>query len=188
MEWGGWRDDAREWCQGKHWEWRAPLLAYLGYAGFRTLTNPEYSSLFSGITFGIHELGHVLMSFAGEFLMMAGGSLFQILAPIAAAFIFLRQRDYFGITVAFSWLSLSLFELARYIGDSRAQQLPLLGLTSDPQHDWHYLLSKLGMLESDLFLAGFTRVVGTMIFTASLLAGVWLCLQMNQFSRFRKRA
>ena len=188
MEWEGWRDDALEWCQGKRWEWRAPLLAYLGYAGFRTLANPEYSSLFSGINFGIHELGHVLISFAGEFLMMAGGSIFQVVAPLAAALIFLRQRDYFGIAVAFSWLSLSLFELARYIGDARAQQIPLLGLTSDPQHDWHYLLSKLGMLQSDLLFAGLTRLVGVMILIVSLLIGVWLCLQMSQLARYGKRA
>jgi hypothetical protein len=187
MDWEGWRYDALEWCQGKHWGWRAPLPAYFAYAGFRTLTNPEYGSLFSGITFGIHELGHLLLSFGGQFLMMAGGSIFQLIAPLAAALIFVRQRDYFGATVASSWFSLSLFELARYIGDARAQQLPLLGLSSDPQHDWHYLLSKFGMLESDTLLAGFSRFFGVVILAASVFCGTWLCVQMAQFQHMRKK-
>src|SRR5258706_6031435 len=125
------------------------MLVYVLYAGFRMTVEPRNGTWFSGITFGIHELGHVVFSFLGEFIGVAGGSLAQLLAPAAAALVLLRQRDYFGLTVAAAWLSFSLSELAIYINDARAQQLDLVGLTPDPLHDWHYLLSKMGLLKFD---------------------------------------
>src|SRR5689334_13402464 len=60
-------DEARAECAGKWWQWRAPLLAYLLWAGIQYWRDPDYSSLFGGLTFGIHELGHVVMSWGGHF-------------------------------------------------------------------------------------------------------------------------
>jgi len=139
---------------------------------------PRWGTIFSGITFGIHELGHVVFSFLGEFLGVAGGSLAQLLAPAAAGALLLRQRDYCGLAVAAAWLSFSLSELAIYIADARAQQLDLLGLTSDPLHDWHYLLSKMGLLKFDGTIAFATRGVGFVILVGSLALGIWLLVTM----------
>ena len=172
------RDDAQEWCVGRSWIWRAPILLYLSYAGFRLTLEPRQGTIFSGITFGIHELGHVVFSFLGEFISVAGGSLAQLLAPAAAGFILLRQRDYFGMAVAGAWLSFSLSELSIYIGDARAQQLVLLGLTSDPLHDWHYLLLKMGLLKFDGSLAFATRGLGFLILGGSVVLGIWLLVTM----------
>jgi len=172
------REDAMEWCRGRYWIWRAPLLAYLAYAGVQHMRFIYYSSLFGGITFGIHELGHVIFSFLGQFIGVAGGSLAQLLAPLAAGAILLRQRDYYGVSVAGSWLSFSLYNLATYIADARAQELPLLGLTDDPIHDWHYLLTQTGLLNYDTILAFLTRCLGFAVLTASLALGAWLCWVM----------
>ncbi|MCI0490423.1 MAG: hypothetical protein L0229_27835 [Blastocatellia bacterium] len=172
------REDATDWSRGKSWIWRAPVLLYFAYTGARHTIDPYYGSIFSGITFGIHELGHVLFSFLGEFAMVAGGSFCQLAAPIAAGIILLRQRDYFGTAVTGAWLSLSLYNLAVYIGDARAQQLPLLGLTDDPMHDWHYLLSKMGLLALDTKIAFLTRGIAFLVLLASLVLGAWLCFMM----------
>jgi hypothetical protein len=174
----GFRDDAIEWCVGRSWIWRAPILLFLGYIGFRLVFDPYRGTIFSGITFGIHELGHVIFSFLGTFIGVAGGSLAQLLAPVAAGLVLLRQRDYFGVAVAGAWLSFSLYDLAIYVGDARARQLPLLGLTSDPLHDWHYLLSRMGLLKYDTGLAFATRSVGFLILMGSLALGGWLCWRM----------
>ena len=139
---------------------------------------PRWGTIFSGITFGIHELGHVVFSFLGEFIGVAGGSLAQLLAPAAAGLLLLRQRDYFGLAVAAAWLSFSMSELAIYIADARAQQLDLLGLTSDPLHDWHYLLSKTGLLKFDGTIAFATRGSGFVILVGSLALGIWLLVTM----------
>lgn len=174
------RDDAKNWCVGRTWLWRAPILLFLGYSGFRLVLDPARGTIFSGITFGIHELGHVIFSILGEFIGIAGGSFSQVLAPAGAAYILLRQRDYFGVAVAGAWLSFSLYDLSVYIGDARVQQIPLLGLTGDPVHDWHYLLSKMGLLKFDTVFALVTRAVGIVLLTGSLVLGLWLCLRMSR--------
>ncbi len=108
------RADAREWCAGRSWAWRAPILAYLAYAGLRHLGDATYSSWFGGITFGIHELGHVVMGWAGHFITAAGGSAWQVALPAMCTFALLRQRDYFGVAVGACWTSCS--RLYRLIG------------------------------------------------------------------------
>jgi hypothetical protein len=121
-----------EWCRGRWWIARAALLLYLAYTGIRYLADPMYGSLFSGITLGIHELGHVVLAWSPRFLEALGGSLFQVAAPAAAGYVLYRQPDYFGVSVAGCWLSYSLFSLGTYIGDARAQELPLVGLSENP--------------------------------------------------------
>ncbi len=128
-------DDAADWARGRWWLPRLLLLLYLAYAAFKHFRDPEYSTfLFGGVTFGIHELGHVIFSPLGEFMGIAGGSLAQVLAPLLAGLTFLfwqrdgePQRDYFALAVAGFWLSFSLHNLALYVGDARRQLLPLLG-------------------------------------------------------------
>lgn len=174
--------DARDWARGRSWLWRAPLLLYLAVVGLKHLRDPEYGSLmFGGVTFGIHELGHVIFGPFGEFLGFAGGSITQVVAPIAAGAVLLLyrkdgepQRDWFGVAVALAWLGFSLFNLATYIGDAREQSLPLLGLSDEPQHDWAYLLGEMGMLKLDGFFAFLTRVAAFASWATSLVFGGWL--------------
>ncbi|MFN2386804.1 MAG: hypothetical protein ABR576_11065 [Thermoanaerobaculia bacterium] len=172
------RDDAAAWCAGRSCVWRAVLLAYLAWVGVRHLRDPFYSSLFGGITLGIHELGHLLLSWAGQFPGVAGGSLAQVAAPAAAAWRLYRQRDYFGVAVAGAWEAFSLWNLATYVGDARAMELPLVGFVSDPIHDWNWLLSKLGILTWDRGLATLARFSALTVWAAALALGVWLCRTM----------
>ena len=177
------RDDALEWARGRNWIWRLPILLYLVYGGVRHLGDPYYSTIFGGITFGIHELGHVLFSWAGEFLAIAGGSICQVAAPVAAGVVLLKQRDWFGACVALAWLAFSLFNLATYVGDARAQELPLLGLSDDPEHDWAYLLGALHLLEADHALAFLVRVIAFASWGAAIVFGAWLLWQMRAGAR-----
>src|SRR5262249_2580213 len=116
-------NDVREWAAGRWWQWRAALLLLLAWDGGRHLGDPEAGGLFGGITFGVHEFGHLLFAFFGEFMTAAGGSINQLLIPVGAAVLFIYYRDYFGIAAAGAWPSSSLLDLARYIGDARAQGL-----------------------------------------------------------------
>ena len=179
--------DAEAWSAGKSWVWRAVLLAYLAWAGFRHLRDPLYGSLFSGITLGIHELGHLLFAFAGRFVGIAGGSVAQLAAPLIAGVLLWRQRDYFGISVAGAWEAFALWNLATYVGDARARELPLVSLSSDPIHDWNYLLGRLGMLSWDHVLAGLLRLAAFLLWAAALASGAWLCRTMAR-ERTRPRA
>ena len=177
--------DAEEWAQGKMWIPRALVLLYLVYADLRMLLNPESSTIFSGITLAFHEMGHLIFAFAGHFICSLMGSGTQVLIPIIVMAVFLYQPDYFGIAVGGFWLSFSLFELARYVGDARAMELPLVGFSDNPEHDWHYLLGTMGLLKLDTTFAFLIRACATLTGIASLALAVWLLLVMAR-SRSRR--
>lgn len=176
-------DDAEDWARGRMWIPRALLLLYLVYADFRFLRDPSSGTMFSGITLAFHEMGHLLFAFAGHFIGSLMGSGMQVLVPIVVVIIFVRQPDYFGAAVGGFWLSFSLFELARYVADARAMELPLVGFSDDPEHDWHYLLSTTHLLQLDTAFGFLIRVVAALSGVASLALACWLLLVMARSRR-----
>ena len=175
----GLNQDLKAWAKGRSYLIRLPLLAYLAYAGFKQLKDPYYSSWFGGLTFGIHELGHVIFRPFGEFTSIAGGSFSQVAFPMIGAVMLLYSRDYFGVAVLGCWESFSLYNLATYIGDAQVQVLPLLSIGGgDAFHDWEYLLVKFGMLEQATKIAGMVRFIGFLVLVASLWLGIWCCYLM----------
>ncbi len=175
---GGFLETAATWATGRRWEWRAALLLLLAWDAGRHLRDPAASGLFGGITFGAHELGHLVFGFLGEFMGAAGGSLAQVLVPAGAGLLLYRHRDYFGLALCGSWLASSLLDLARYIADARQAELDLVSFGEGAVHDWSYLLGRLGLLGQDLRIAALTRGLGILVLAASLLFGTWLCLRM----------
>ena len=118
-----------------------------------------------------HEAGHVLFSPFGRFMSVLGGSLFQMIVPLALAGAFLRQRDAFGAAVCTWWAGENLLDLAPYIADSRALQLVLLGGHTGAEvegHDWEYLLTSLGWLQHDRTLGLAAHRVGLIVMAAAL--------------------
>ena len=183
--WDQFLEDAGEWAEGKMWIPRALLLLILVYIEIIKFHDNTRWTIFYGITLGFHEMGHLVSGWMGQFLCALMGSVFQVAVPIVVIVVFYRQPDYFGMTVGGFWLSYSLFELAAYIGDARAQDLPLVGFASqeDLTHDWHYILGQLHMLSLDTTFAFFTRVAAVAAGAASVTFAVWLLLRMSRSSR-----
>jgi hypothetical protein len=177
-----------KWCAGRLWYWRAPLVLYLAYVGIRHLLDPEYSSLFGGINLGIHELGHLLLLWAPQFLTVLGGTLLQCAAPVIAAVLFVRQPDYFAVPVCGAWLSTNLYSVATYMADARRLELPLVTVGAeggDVEHDWNYLLDALGILSWDTTLAALTRGLAFLLMWSSLALAAWMLWVM---ARAKSRA
>jgi hypothetical protein len=176
------REDAAEWASDeKSWVARLPVLAYVGYGFVRHLQDPLYATfLFGGITLGIHEMGHLAFSWAPQFLHVAGGTLFQLAAPVAAGVVFVRQRDYFGGAVAGAWLAFSLFNVATYMADARRYELDYVNVGGGEveAQDWDHMLSALGILTWDTRLATLTRLLAFAVGAASLCYGSWLLWTM----------
>jgi hypothetical protein len=133
---------------------RAALLAmvaawgvFLAAADYR---NPlQRFDFMHAILLPIHEAGHVLFMPFGQFLAIAGGSLFQVLLPAAIAVAFLvKQRDPFGAAMCLWWTGASIVDLSPYIYDALQPQLILLGghTGDEGPHDWIHLLERLGSL------------------------------------------
>jgi hypothetical protein len=168
-------DESRDWAAGRSWLIRLPLVAYLAYALFRHITDGDYSSWFAGLSLGIHELGHVILGFAPFFVTALAGSAAEVLVPIAGMVMFIRQPDYFGISVLGCWLSYNLFGIARYIADSRDQFGVYVSIGGgEAQHDWEYILSSLGLLNHDKAIGGMVKLLASGVGIAFLAWGAWM--------------
>jgi hypothetical protein len=172
-------DEAREWCRGRNPWVRLPLLLWFVWIAVHHLRDPEYQSLFKGINLGIHELGHVVFTPLGEMMHMAGGTILQCLVPVIGWFMFLRQRDFFGISFAFGWMGTNCFDVAVYVADARSLNLPLYSISGgDSIHDWNYLLGEFGLLQWDDRIAMFLRATGYLMFGVCLVFGGWILWRM----------
>lgn len=179
-----------DWCQGRWWHVRIPLLLYFGYVGVRQFGDAEYTSMFGAINLGIHEGGHLLLRSGGKFLHIFGGTFLQLLAPLASMIMFFRQRDYFAIAVCFGWLSTNFANIGTYMADAEKMILPLVtvGDAKFVTHDWRYLLSQFGLLRQCEVLGGFTRGVGHVCMLFCLAAGAWLIWQMYRLPEKRRHS
>jgi len=156
----------------------APMAC--GYAGrsFMHLVNLPF-----------HEAGHVLFRPFGQFMMMAGGSLMQVLAPFICLLAFLlKTRDTFAASMALWWMGESLIDLAPYINDARELKMILLGGVTgrdvDGYHDWEFILRKLGLLEYDHALALAAQATGILLMLCTFAWGGFLLYRQirNAFS------
>jgi len=172
-------DRMRRWSAGRIWWWRAPLFALLALQVLRPLREQGEWTLFSGIIFGAHELGHLFWMPFGEWMGIAGGSLTQLLVPIGAAAVVWRGKDWFGVAVCGLFLATSLAELSWYIADARTEMLDLVSFSEEGAvHDWNYLLGNAGLLRSDLAFARFTRFVSWIVLLGSTALAARLCWWM----------
>ena len=174
-------DDARRDSAGKHWQLRAVLLVICAWIFYRHLQDPLYGGIVKGLNLAIHEMGHVVFGFFGiDFLGVAGGTILQLLAPLAAFWMFYRQRDYFAFAIAFCWLGTNFFDVAAYAADARAGDLPLVSLGGgDPDHDWFIMLAETNLLQKDHLIGGIFRTLGVLSFVLGLGFGLWVLQQMR---------
>ena len=150
---------------------RLLVAAGLGVYGFARLRNAEYWDLLDDANLAIHEAGHVFFQPLGDPLVVLGGSLLQVVVPLAFVTYFLVRRDWFASSVVSAWLGASLGNLALYIGDARAQELPLLG-GENAIHDWWYLLIEWDLLPHDLVIARWVRMAGALAFVIAVTGAV----------------
>jgi hypothetical protein len=133
------------------------------------IRTPDTFHLIGAVNLIIHEAGHWIFIFFGEFMHVLGGSLTQILIPaIFAGYFFLRRDNYSG-GVMLMWMGENFVEVARYASDAMFMRLPLLG-GDNVIHDWNFLLSELHILR-------YTDTVGSVIHTVGIfvvLAGIAL--------------
>jgi hypothetical protein len=153
-----------------HWPRAAGLLLAALFTG-RYLRDASTWTLLDDVNLAVHEAGHVLFMPFGEFLMMLGGSLFQLAVPVVFAGYFLRAHQPFAAAIVLFWVAVNLFNVSIYIGDARARALPLI--TGDPtSHDWTWLLIQLDVLQHDTRIADFVRRVGVVCYVAAVGFGI----------------
>ena len=129
--------------------------------------DPHQWHVIDGVNLVIHEAGHIVFMPFGEFLTVAGGSLFQVIVPAAFVVYFYRRGQPYSAALVLFWVGESLLNVSVYAGDALDLRLPLLG-GEDSIHDWNHLLSSHGLLPSTYKIAAAIRVAGTLAIFAAL--------------------
>ena len=120
-----------------------------------------------------HEAGHMFFRPFGSLIHSLGGSLGQLLMPVVCFTVFLlKTRDQFAASFCIWWLGENFLDMAPYINDARSLSLPLLGGNtgySSPYgfHDWEFILTELGLARYDHYLAGSSRLLGSLLMILS---------------------
>jgi hypothetical protein len=124
-----------------------------------------------------HEAGHILFMPFGSFLTSLGGSLAQLLVPLACMATFVvKTRDLYAAAVALWWAGQNLVDIAPYVADARALQLVLLGGRTGAEvegHDWEAILGALGWLPYDVSIARGCHRLGVLVMLAAIAWGGW---------------
>ena len=157
---------------------RIALVAWLVFFGlflYQLARGTGLLLLMDGVFVPIHEGGHLLFRFFGEFLMVAGGTFLQLFVPLALATYFFFQRQTQGVAFCMFFFFEQFLPIATYMADARAQDLPLLtvGDAEYVIHDWNYLFTKLGVLEHDIQIAAAVRFIGWLGMIGVMLWLLW---------------
>jgi hypothetical protein len=115
----------------------------------------------------LHEAGHPLIGLFSERAAVYGGTLFQLVFPLVFVWHFHQKGQAPGFAASVIWFGENLFNVARYMADARAQELPLVG----GDHDWTEIFGRWDVLHLDGKIAGLTRVIASLLI---LFAIFWL--------------
>jgi hypothetical protein len=149
---------------------RQGLTAALALYGAFLAFTPDHYGLLDSLDLAIHEAGHPLFGIFGEFIGYAGGTLMQLLVPAVFLVYFWRRNDRHAATVMLWWIAQNFWNIARYVADAQAEELPLVG---GGEHDWAYLLGRMGVLRHDRVIGDAVHFVGVILFLGSCLWG-WI--------------
>lgn len=152
------------------------LTCALALYGIPCLLRPESGRLLDAVDLAIHETGHLVFAPFGEFLGFLGGTLFQLALPAAFVVYFWQRADRHAGSVALWWVAQNCWNVSVYVRDARAQSLPLVG---GGEHDWAYLLGRLGWLRYDQAIALDIRLLGAAIYAFSIVAGFRYAWRMS---------
>lgn len=101
---------------------RVLSLALLVYALY-DLSDPGRGSLLAGVDLAIHETGHLVLGPFGEFIGFAGGTLFQLIMPMAFVIYFVRHGDRHAASVALWWAQATRADVGRELRAPLVRQM-----------------------------------------------------------------
>ena len=129
----------------------------------------------------IHETGHLLFRPFGEFMMVAGGSLFQVIFPaVFVGYFAFWQRSYYSAAIVLLWVGQSILNVWVYASDAVVMKLVLTsGITGSEGsfHDWNYLLTATGLIDSTKGVAKAIRFFGTLIIVIASVAAIYFAFR-----------
>ena len=137
---------------------------------------PMQGSFLDLVDLPIHETGHLAFRPLGEFMMIAGGSLFQVIFPAVFVGYFIWYQKYYSAAIVLFWVGQSIINVWVYAADAVVMQLVLTsGFTGTEGsfHDWNYLLTQTGLIGSTKTVASIIRLAGTLVIMAAGICSIY---------------
>ena len=124
------------------------------------------------VNLAFHEAGHLFLLPFGGTLHFLGGTIFQLLVPVALTARFLLKSRAFSASVCFWWFGQNFLGIAHYMADARDLKLPLVG---GGENDWNHLFYQWGLLGENAVsrISGATHGIGVGVMLAGCL---WMTL------------
>jgi hypothetical protein len=148
---------------------RLVLTIALVVYGIPSLLRPEEGRLLDSVDLAIHETGHLVFAPFGEFVGFLGGTLFQLIVPAVFVGYFWRRGDRHAASVPLWWVAQNCWNISVYARDARAEELPLVG---GGEHDWAYLLGRMGWLAHDQGIGKAIHAAGSLIYLLAIVLGL----------------
>lgn len=137
-------------------------------------SDPMQGSFLDLVDLPIHETGHLVFRPFGEFMMIAGGSLLQVIFPAIFVGYFIWHEKYYSAAIVVFWVGQSVLNVWVYASDAVVMQLMLTSGSTGAEggfHDWNYMLTETGLLKSTKIVSGIIRAAGTLtIITAGIFS------------------
>ena len=109
-------------------------------------------------------------------MMIAGGSLFQVIMPVVFVGYFVWYERYYSAAIVLFWVGQSVLNVFVYAADAVVMQIVLLGGLTGSEgsfHDWNYLLTATGLINSTKTVAGLIRFLGTLTIIAAGILSIY---------------
>lgn len=156
-----------------------PKLIFAGLWSFYFLWiayDPMQGSFLDLVDLAIHETGHLIFRIFGEFVGIAGGSLFQVIMPAAFVGYFIWHFKYYSAAIVLFWVGQSILNVWVYAADAVVMQLVLTsGFTGSEGsfHDWNYMLTRVGLIGNTKMVAGVIRFTGTLTIIVAAAGSIY---------------
>jgi hypothetical protein len=147
------------------------LLMAVFFARYFLTPGIVINSWLHGFVLVLHEAGHMLMMFFGEFFAILGGAFWQLALPIAFALYFLFTRQMWSASLILFLVAFSFVDASIYVEDALERELPLITFDQDT-HDWWNLLLRLNLLRYDNFLGTLYYLQGVTCYLLALCLGI----------------
>ena len=141
--------------------------------------DPMRGSFLDNVDLPIHETGHLIFRLFGEFMSIAGGSLFQVIVPVVFVGYFVWRLQYYSVAIVLFWVGQSILNVWVYASDAVVMKLVLTsGFTGSEGsfHDWNYMLTRTGLIGSTKIIAGLIRAIATLVIITAGLASIYYSL------------
>ncbi len=141
---------------------------YQSFAGRNNL--PFIIWVIDTIDLFIHEAGHFIFTIFGRTIYFLGGSLLQIIIPIATVIVF-AKNNLRSLMFTLYWTGQSTVNVSIYIGDAPYRKLQLI--SRGAIHDWNWLMYRLNLMEEIETIAAIVNAIGIITCIAGIFVGLY---------------